>query len=75
MKLARYAKLWVAIAGGVCTAAISLFGADSTFGKVATLIVAGCTAYGVYKAENAPLSESPPAGLRDTGDSLKEEHT
>lgn len=50
----KYAKFWVALIGGAATSAVTLFGPDSTAGKVATILVAACTAAAVYMVPNEP---------------------
>lgn len=49
----KYAKFIVALIGGAATAVVSVFGAETTVGKVATIIVAGVTAAAVYLVPNA----------------------
>lgn len=50
----RVAKFWVALIGGSATSAIVLLGAESTAGKVAAIISAGCTAAAVWAVPNDP---------------------
>jgi len=56
----RYAKFWVALVGGAATSAVTLFGPDSTAGKVATIVVAACTAAAVYMVPNDPPEPEKP---------------
>lgn len=50
----RYAKFWAAVVGGAATSGLTLFGADTTAGKVLTIVVAACTAVAVYMVRNDP---------------------
>lgn len=51
--MGRYAKFIAAIVGGTCTALVSVFGADTTVGKVATVLLAAVTAASVYLVPNS----------------------
>lgn len=54
--MSKYAKAIVAAVGGAATAVVSIFGADTTAGKVATVVLAACTVAGVYLVPNAPAA-------------------
>lgn len=56
--MGKYAKAIVAVVGAAATAVIGLVGADSTVGKIATVVAAAATAAGVYLVPNkAPASK------------------
>lgn len=52
-------KFWVALIGGLATAAVTVFGGDTTVGKCASLVLAALTAGGVWVARNGPAPEQP----------------
>jgi len=56
----QYLKLWMALLGGAATAAVTVFGGDTTVGKCAAIVLAAVTAGAVYVVPNAPAA--PAAG-------------
>jgi len=50
----KYAKFIAAVIGGACSTTVALFGADTTIGKVAAILLAACTAVAVFAIPNAP---------------------
>jgi hypothetical protein len=50
--MSKYAKFIVALLGGAATAVVSVFGAETTVGKVATIVLAAVTAVTVYVVPN-----------------------
>jgi hypothetical protein len=54
------AKFWVGLVGAIASSLLTVFAADTTLGKVATVVVALATAIGVYAWPNQP---KPPAGV------------
>jgi hypothetical protein len=59
--LRPYAKGIVAGVGAVATVLIEMYGADSTAGKIAGIVIAALTVAGVYRVPNTPAPvEKPP---------------
>jgi hypothetical protein len=54
----KYRKFWVAVIGGAAASAVAVFGGDTLVGKIATVVLAGATAAGVYGIKNEPMEES-----------------
>ncbi len=57
--MSKYAKFIVAVLGAVATAVISVFGAGTTAGQVATIVLAALTAAAVYVVPNGPVAPTP----------------
>ena len=49
----KYAKFWAAVIGGAATSVVAVFGADTMVGKLATVVLAACTAVAVFAVPNA----------------------
>ncbi len=52
--MGKYAKFIVAALGGIATSVVSVWGADTTAGQVATIVLATLTAISVYVVPNTP---------------------
>jgi hypothetical protein len=54
-------KFWLALIGGAASAAITVFGGDTTVGKCAAVVMFAVTAGAVYVARNgeAPAPTTP----------------
>ena len=50
----KYAKAVAAIVGAAVTAALGIWGPDTTVGQVLVVVAAVCTAAGVYLVPNQP---------------------
>lgn len=57
MNVATNAKAYVALAGTIATALLGVYAADSTVGKVLTIVSVVATAFGTWYVENKPKAD------------------
>ncbi|HEY9473058.1 MAG TPA: hypothetical protein VIS06_04295 [Mycobacteriales bacterium] len=50
----KYAKAYAALAGSIATALLAVFAADTTVGKVLTVVAVIATAVGTWATPNKP---------------------
>lgn len=53
-----YAKAYAALIGSLCTALLGVYAADTTVGKVLTVVSVLATTFVTFQVKNAP--ENPP---------------
>lgn len=52
-------KAYVALVGSIATALLGVYTADTTLGKVLTVVSIVATAFGTWYVENAPADPTP----------------
>ena len=53
------AKAYITLAGGIATALLGVYAADSTVGRVLTVVAVVATAYTTWRVPNAEAPQGP----------------